>query len=87
MPQGSDASTYRRMAWEGKVAQYIDNNANINILKRGTRHLPKIFTAPPPWENAAPSTSCTTWNLRRLDQKQAATAFLEFLYKAENSAN
>ncbi len=52
MPQGADASTYRRMAWEGKVAQYIDNSANINILKSGNPAIyPKIFTAPPPWEN------------------------------------
>jgi len=50
MPQGADASTYRRMAWEGKIAQYIDNSANIGILKSGNPAIyPKIFTAPPPW--------------------------------------
>jgi len=86
MPQGSDASTYRRMAWEGKVAQYIDNNANINILKAGNPAIyPKIFTAPPPWENRRAINILYYMGIYAgSTQKQAAQAFLEFLYKAEN---
>ena len=61
VPQGADASTYRRMAWEGKIAQYIDNSANINILKSGNPAIyPKIFTARRPGRTTARSTSRTT---------------------------
>jgi multiple sugar transport system substrate-binding protein len=86
MPQGSDASTYRRMAWEGKVAQYIDNNANINILKAGNPAIyPKIFSAAPPWENHRAINILYYMGIYSgSTQKQAATAFLEFLYKPEN---
>jgi len=86
MPQGADASTYRRMAWEGKVAQYIDNEANINILKAGNPAIyPKIFTAPPPWENHRAIDILYYMGIYAgSTQKQAAQAFLEFLYKPEN---
>jgi multiple sugar transport system substrate-binding protein len=86
MPQGSDASTYRRMAWEGKVAQYIDNNANINILKAGNPAIyPKIFSAAPPWENHRAINILYYMGIYDGSaQKQAAAAFLEFLYKPEN---
>ena len=86
MPQGSDASTYRRMAWEGKVAQYIDNSANINILKSGNPAIyPTIFTAPPPWENhRAINIPNFVGIYAGSTQKQAAQTFLEFVFKAEN---
>jgi len=86
MPQGADASTYRRMAWEGKVAQYIDNSANINILKSGNPAIyPKIFTAPPPWENRrAINIPNYVGIYAGSTQKAAAQAFLEFVFKAEN---
>ena len=84
MPQGADASTYRRMAWEGKIAQYIDNSANINILKSGNPAIyPKIFTAPPPWENhRAINIPNYVGIYAGSTQKQAAQAFLEFVYQA-----
>lgn len=86
MPQGADASTYRRMAWEGKIAQYIDNSANINILRTGNPDIyPKIFTAPPPWENrqsvALPSFVGIYSGTRNLD---AARVWWEFVFKPEN---
>jgi multiple sugar transport system substrate-binding protein len=86
MPQGADASTYRRMAWEGKIAQYIDNSANINILKSGNPAIyPKIYTAPPPWENRrAINIPNYVGIYAGSTQKQAAMAFLEFVFRAEN---
>jgi multiple sugar transport system substrate-binding protein len=86
VPQGADASTYRRMAWEGKIAQYIDNSANINILKSGNPAIyPKIFTAPPPWENhRAINIPNYVGMYAGSTQKQAAAAFLEFVYRPEN---
>ena len=86
MPQGADASTYRRMAWEGKIAQYIDNSANINILKSGNPAIyPKIFTAPPPWENhRAINIPSYVGVYAGSTQKPAATAFLEFVFRPEN---
>ncbi len=86
MPQGADASTYRRMAWEGKIAQYIDNSANIGILKSGNPAIyPKIFTAPPPWENhRAINIPNYVGIYAGSPQRQAAAAFLEFVYRPEN---
>ena len=86
MPQGADASTYRRMAWKKKVAQYLDNEANINILKAGNPAIyPKIFTAPPPWENHRAIDILYYMGIYAgSTQKQAAQVFLEFLYKPEN---
>jgi ABC-type glycerol-3-phosphate transport system substrate-binding protein len=86
MPQGADASTYRRMAWEGKIAQYVDNSANINILRSGNPAIyPKIYTAPPPWENRrAINIPNYVGIYAGSTQKQAAMAFLEFVFRAEN---
>jgi len=86
MPQGADASTYRRMAWEGKIVQYIDNSANINILKTGNPDIyPKIYTAPPPWENrrsiAFPSYVAIYAGSKN---KEAARVWWEFVLKKEN---
>ncbi len=53
-PHGATAGDYRKMAWEGKLGEYIDNSANMNILKTGN---PKVFedirTDAPPFENKA----------------------------------
>jgi multiple sugar transport system substrate-binding protein len=86
MPQGADASTYRRMAWEGKIVQYVDNAANMNILRSGNPDIyPKILTAPPPWENrqsiAIPS---FVGIYAGSDKKDAAKAWWEFVFKQEN---
>ena len=86
LPQGADASTYRRMAWEGKVAQYIDNSANINILKTGNPEIyPKIFTAPPPWQNQqAINIPNYVGIYSGSTNKDAARTWWEFVYKPEN---
>ncbi|MHB1134101.1 MAG: ABC transporter substrate-binding protein [Chloroflexota bacterium] len=86
MPQGSTASDYRRMAWEGKVVQYIDNSANINILRTGNKDIyPKIFTAPPPWENRK---SIAIPNYVGIyvgsEKKDAARVWWEWVFKKEN---
>jgi multiple sugar transport system substrate-binding protein len=86
MPQGATASDYRRMAWEGKVVQYIDNSANMNILKTGNESIyPKIFTAPPPWENKK---SIAIPNYVGVysgsTKKDAAKAWWEFVFKPAN---
>lgn len=86
IPQGADASTYRRMAWEGKIAQYLDNSANINILKSGNPAIyPKIFTAPPPWENRRMINIPSFVGIYSGSaSKPAAAAFLEFVFQVEN---
>jgi multiple sugar transport system substrate-binding protein len=86
IPQGADASTYRRMAWEGKVAQYIDNSANINILKTGNPDIySKIFTAPPPWQNRQAITIPNyVGTYSGSTNKDAARTWWEFVYKPEN---
>ena len=86
IPQGADASTYRRMAWEGKIAQYIDNSANINILKSGNESIyPKIFTAPPPWEShRALNIPNYVGIYSGSSNKQAAKVWWEFVYRPEN---
>ena len=51
-PRGATAGDYRKMAWQGKLGQYIDNSANMNILRTGD---PKVFedirTDAPPFAN------------------------------------
>ncbi len=51
-PRGATAGDYRKIAWQGKLGEYIDNSANMNILKTGD---PKLFadirTDAPPFEN------------------------------------
>ena len=86
MPQGSTASDYRRMAWEGKIVQYIDNSANINILKTGNPDIyPKILTAPPPWPNRK---SVAIPNYIGIysgsTKKEAAALWWQFVYQKEN---
>jgi len=53
-PRGATAGDYRKMAWQGKLGEYIDNGANMNILKTGN---PEVFndirTDAPPFENKA----------------------------------
>jgi multiple sugar transport system substrate-binding protein len=86
MPQGSDASTYRRLMWEGKVLQYIDNSGNILILKAGNEEIyPKLNSAPPPWENRR-GISITNYLgvYNGSPNKQAAMTWLGFLYRPEN---
>jgi multiple sugar transport system substrate-binding protein len=86
MPQGSTASDYRRMAWEGQVAQYIDNQGNIGMIKAGNPNIvPKIFTAPPPWENHKSVNQANFLGVYAgSPNKDAAKVWLEFLYKKEN---
>lgn len=86
MPQGADASTYRRMAWEGKVAQYIDNSANINILKSGNPDIyPHIRSAAPPWPNKRSVSSPNYIGIYSGSaNKQAAATWLEFVFRPEN---
>ncbi|MBA2448606.1 MAG: extracellular solute-binding protein, partial [Chloroflexi bacterium] len=85
-PQGSDASTYRRMAWEGKIVQYIDNSANINILRSGNPEIyPKIFSAPPPWENRGVVVSPSFVGIYAgSDKKDAARLWWEFIFNRDN---
>ena len=86
MPQGADASTYRRLAWEGKVAQYIDNSANINIIKAGNAETyPKILTVAPPWANKQSIASATWLGVYSGSKnQQAAKTWIEFVFKPEN---
>jgi ABC-type glycerol-3-phosphate transport system substrate-binding protein len=86
MPQGADASTYRRLAYEGKIAQYLDNSANINILKSGNPDIyPKILTAPPPWPNKKSISSPSYLGVyAKSAKKDAAKAFIEFVFQPDN---
>ena len=86
IPQGAKASDYRRMAWEGKIVQYVDNNANIGILKAGNEAIySKIFTAAPPWPNRKSLALPVYLSVYAGSaNKQAAKAWLEWVYKKEN---
>jgi multiple sugar transport system substrate-binding protein len=86
IPRGATASDYRRMAWEGKVAQYIDNSTNIGILALGNPNiLPKIFSAPPPWPNRkAMSVSTHVGIYSGSKNKEAAKTWWEFVFQREN---
>ncbi|MBI3976758.1 MAG: extracellular solute-binding protein [Chloroflexi bacterium] len=86
MPQGATASTYRRMAGEGKIGQYIDNSANIgNIRAVDPNILPKIFTAPPPWENRRSGTPPAFGAVYAGSKnKDAGKLWWEFFFKKEN---
>ncbi|MHB1007307.1 MAG: extracellular solute-binding protein [Chloroflexota bacterium] len=86
MPQGATASDYRRMAWEGKIVQYVDNSANINILKTGNEAIyPKILTSAPPWPNKK---SIAIPNYVGIyagsTKKDAGRLWWEFVFKKEN---
>ncbi|MHB1134157.1 MAG: ABC transporter substrate-binding protein [Chloroflexota bacterium] len=86
MPQATTASDYRRLAWEGKVVQYLDNSANINNLKTGNPAIfPKIYTAPSPWAShediAVPS---YVGIYSGSTKKDAAKVWWEFVFSKQN---
>ncbi|MCL5109301.1 MAG: extracellular solute-binding protein [Chloroflexi bacterium] len=86
MPQGATASDYRRMAWEGKIVQYIDNSANINILKTGNPDVyPKILTSAPPWPNRKSIAIPNYVGIYAGSQnKDAAKVWWQFVFQKEN---
>jgi multiple sugar transport system substrate-binding protein len=86
MPQGADAGTYRKMAWQGKIGQYLDNHANITVLRTGNPDIyPLLRTAAPPWPNKK---SLTVVNFLGVYSQtkvpNEAKRVLEFLYKPQN---
>jgi multiple sugar transport system substrate-binding protein len=64
IPKGADASTYRRMAAEGKVAEHIDNNTLVNLIQTLNPAITgKIGSQPLPWASHKSVTFPTGWGI------------------------
>lgn len=81
VPQGADATTYRQMYWEGKIAMEIDNSAVPTILSTGNPAIKKdlvVVKTPFPYDRNVQTTIGTAINAATKN-KAAATVFLNWM--------
>lgn len=73
IPKGADASTYRRMFWEGKLAMEIDNGGVAAILNQQAPNLP-LAAAPSPFRDRAQGLILAPLTLNANTKNRAAAA-------------
>jgi multiple sugar transport system substrate-binding protein len=82
-PKGADASTYRRMFWEGKVAMEIDNGGVASILASQGKDLP-ISAAPSPFPTRTQGMILAPVTVNANTKvKEAAGKFLQWMLQPE----
>jgi len=80
-PKGVDASTYRRMFWQGKIAMLTDNQATFFLALSSNPDL-NIKAAPGPFENKLTNAEIVFYTIPKSakHQKEAAI-FLDWFYR------
>lgn len=86
MPQGTNDATAIKMFTEGRIAQRLIVSAAVNVLRRRAPEIyPLLRSAAPPWPGRKSIVRIHPICVNaQSEKKQAAKAFLEFLYKPEN---
>ncbi len=83
IPKGTDAATYRRMFWEGKVAMEIDNGAVATIFASQGPDIDMKVIAPP-FPEVAPAIILEALVLNQNSSvKDAAKTFIEWTLEPE----
>ncbi|MDP9898061.1 ABC transporter substrate-binding protein [Variovorax ginsengisoli] len=84
IPKGADASTYRRMFWERKVAIEIDNGGVAGIFSQQAPEL-AFEAAPSPFPTRAQGMVLTALTINsNTKHKAAAEAFIKWTLQPEN---
>jgi multiple sugar transport system substrate-binding protein len=87
IPRGTDAATYRRMFWEGRIAMNIDNGGVAAIFDQNAPELP-FEVAPSPFPDDAQGLIMTALAVNANTQHPEATAaFINWAYQPENQAS
>ena len=82
-PKGTDAATYRRMFWEGKLAMEVDNGAVPTIFKQSNPALP-LAAAFSPFPNREQGLILTALVINaNTKAKDASIAFMRWLLEPE----
>jgi multiple sugar transport system substrate-binding protein len=83
-PKGTDAATYRRMFWEGKLAMEIDNGGVAGIFSQQAPSLP-LAAAPSPFPTRAQGLILAPLTVNaNTKHKAAAFTFYKWVLQAAN---
>jgi multiple sugar transport system substrate-binding protein len=83
-PKGTDAATYRRMFWEGKLAMEIDNGGVAGIFSQQAPDLP-LAAAPSPFPTRAQGLVLAPLTVNaNTKHKAAAFTFYKWILQADN---
>ena len=83
-PKGTDAATYRRMFWEGKLAMEIDNGGVAGIFTQQAPDLP-LAAAPSPFPTRAQGLVLAPLTINsNTKHKAAAITFYKWVLQPEN---
>jgi multiple sugar transport system substrate-binding protein len=83
-PKGTDAATYRRMFWEGKLAMEIDNGGVAGIFNQQAPDLP-LAAAPSPFPTRAQGLVLAPFTVNaNTKHKAAAFTFYKWVLQPEN---
>ena len=83
-PKGADASTYRRMFWERKLAMEIDNGGVAGIFNQQAPELP-LAAAPSPFPTRAQGLILAPITINaNTKHKAAALTFMRWMLQPEN---
>ncbi|SDR60706.1 carbohydrate ABC transporter substrate-binding protein, CUT1 family [Rhizobiales bacterium GAS191] len=83
-PKGTDASTYRRMFWESKLAMEVDNGGVAGIFYQQTPDLP-LAAAPSPFPTRAQGLILAPLTINaNTKHKDAAVSFVKWALQPEN---
>jgi multiple sugar transport system substrate-binding protein len=83
-PKGTDAATYRRMFWEGKLAMEIDNGGVAGIFNQQAPDLP-LAAAPSPFPTRAQGLVLAPLTINsNTKHKAAAITFYKWVLQPEN---
>jgi multiple sugar transport system substrate-binding protein len=84
IPKGTDAATYRRMFWEGKLAMEIDNGGVAGIFNQQAPDLP-LAAAPSPFPTRAQGLVLAPLTVNsNTKHKAAAFTFYKWVLQPEN---
>ena len=86
-PKGADASTYRRMFWEGKLAMEVDNGGIATIFAAQAPDM-KLAAAPSPFPTKAQGMILAPLTINaNTKAPAAAAAFMKWMLAPENQAS
>jgi multiple sugar transport system substrate-binding protein len=87
IPRGTDAATYRRMFWEGKLAMEVDNGGVAGIFHQQAPQLP-FAAAPSPFPTRAQGMVLTPLTINaNTRSKAAAVAFIKWALQPDSQAD
>ena len=87
MPKATDAATYRKMCWEGKVAMLTDNVSTLSGLIIGSGRDDLFLTTTFPYKNIDQPVTFATGVMFSIpsaaENKETAAKFLEYIFRPD----